>query len=88
MMAEALSASWETRSTHRAAGRAVLLGAADRGQRQDQDAGAFAKRAIEQNVAFVPGAPFAKDRTATLRLSFATAVDRIRDGIARLAKAL
>jgi DNA-binding transcriptional MocR family regulator len=51
----------------------------------------FAKRAIEQNVAFVPGAPFfakAPD-AATLRLSFATAgVDKIEDGIARLAKAL
>jgi len=55
------------------------------------NAGEFAKRAIEQNVAFVPGAPFfAKDADqATLRLSFATAgVDKIREGIARLAKAL
>lgn len=56
-----------------------------------QDASAFAKRAIEQNVAFVPGAPFfAKDPDlASLRLSFATAgVDKIQEGIARLAKAL
>lgn len=56
-----------------------------------KDAGAFAKRAIEQNVAFVPGAPFfAKDPDpAALRLSFATAgVDKIQEGIARLAKAL
>src|SRR3954451_5126305 len=55
------------------------------------NAGEFAKRAIEQNVAFVPGAPFfAKDPDlATLRLSFATAdVAKIRDGMARLAKAL
>jgi len=55
------------------------------------NAGEFAKRAIEQNVAFVPGAPFfAKDADqATLRLSFATAgVDKIQEGIARLAKAL
>lgn len=56
-----------------------------------QDAAEFAKRAIEQNVAFVPGAPFfarEPDR-ASLRLSFATAgVDKIVDGIARLAKAL
>lgn len=56
-----------------------------------QDAGEFAKRAIEQNVAFVPGAPFfAKEPDrAALRLSFATAgVDKIQEGIARLAKAL
>jgi DNA-binding transcriptional MocR family regulator len=56
-----------------------------------QDAGEFAKRAIEQGVAFVPGAPFfARDPDpATLRLSFATAdVDRIREGAARLGKAL
>ena len=55
------------------------------------DASEFAKRAIENNVAFVPGAPFfAKDAdVSTLRLSFATAdVEKIRDGIARLAKAL
>ena len=55
------------------------------------NAGEFAKRAIEQNVAFVPGAPFfAKDPdVATLRLSFATAdVAKIREGMARLAKAL
>jgi DNA-binding transcriptional MocR family regulator len=56
-----------------------------------KDAGEFAKKAIEQGVAFVPGAPFfAKDPdVSTLRLSFATAdVARIRDGIARLAKAV
>jgi DNA-binding transcriptional MocR family regulator len=56
-----------------------------------QDAGEFARRAIEQGVAFVPGAPFfARDPDpATLRLSFATAdVDRIREGAARLGKAL
>jgi 2-aminoadipate transaminase len=56
-----------------------------------QDAGEFAKRAIEQGVAFVPGAPFfAKnpDR-ATLRLSFATAdVAKIEEGAKRLARAL
>jgi DNA-binding transcriptional MocR family regulator len=55
------------------------------------DAGAFAKRAIEQGVAFVPGAPFyARDPDpATLRLSFATAdVAKIEEGVARLAKAL
>jgi len=51
----------------------------------------FAKRAIEQGVAFVPGAPFfAHDPDlATLRLSFATAdVAKIEEGIARLARAL
>jgi DNA-binding transcriptional MocR family regulator len=56
-----------------------------------QDAAAFAKRAIDQGVAFVPGAPFyAHDPDqATLRLSFATAdVGKIEEGIARLARAL
>ena len=56
-----------------------------------QDGNAFAKRAIEQGVAFVPGAPFfcAQPDQATLRLSFATAdVEHIREGVARLAKAL
>ena len=56
-----------------------------------KDAGEFARRAIEQGVAFVPGAPFfARDPdTRALRLSFATAgVDKIREGIARLGKAL
>jgi DNA-binding transcriptional MocR family regulator len=56
-----------------------------------KDAGEFARRAIEQGVAFVPGAPFfAKDPDpATLRLSFATAdVEKIREGVARLARAL
>jgi DNA-binding transcriptional MocR family regulator len=56
-----------------------------------QDAGEFAKRAIEQGVAFVPGAPFfAKNPDAsTLRLSFATAdVEKIREGVARLGRAL
>ena len=51
----------------------------------------FAKRAIEQLVAFVPGAPFyAHDPDlATLRLSFATAdVTKIEEGIGRLKLAL
>jgi 2-aminoadipate transaminase len=55
------------------------------------DAGAFAKQAIKQLVAFVPGAPFfAKNPdVATLRLSFATAdVAKIREGMERLGKAL
>ena len=55
------------------------------------DAGELARRAIEQGVAFVPGAPFYAQNpdSATLRLSFATAdEDKIREGIARLAQAL
>jgi len=55
------------------------------------DGNVFAKRAIEKGVAFVPGTPFfcAQPDNATLRLSFATAdVDKIREGVARLAQAL
>lgn len=51
----------------------------------------FAQKAIEQGVAFVPGAPFycSQPDTATLRLSFATAdPDKIREGVARLGRAL
>jgi 2-aminoadipate transaminase len=49
----------------------------------------LAKRAIEQGVAFVPGAPFfcADPDLATFRLSFATADSaKIEEGVARLAK--
>ncbi|MFN3494696.1 MAG: hypothetical protein ACK40L_09330, partial [Hydrogenophaga sp.] len=55
------------------------------------DGGELAKRAIEIGVAFVPGAPFyaANPDPATLRLSFATVgVDKIEEGIGRLAQAL
>ncbi len=55
------------------------------------DGAALAQRAIEQGVAFVPGAPFfcANPDPSTLRLSFATVgEDKIREGIARLAQAL
>ncbi|QEA11607.1 PLP-dependent aminotransferase family protein [Comamonas flocculans] len=55
------------------------------------DGSAFARKAIEQGVAFVPGAPFycAHPDPATLRLSFATADEaRIREGVARLGRAL
>ena len=55
------------------------------------DGGEFARRAVEQGVAFVPGAPFYASQPdhATLRLSFATVgVDRIREGVARLKAAL
>ncbi len=51
----------------------------------------FARRAIDQGVAFVPGAPFfATDPDlATLRLSFATAgLEQIEEGIGRLGRAL
>jgi DNA-binding transcriptional MocR family regulator len=66
---------------------ARLTGAQGKGS----DAAAFAKRAIERGVAFVPGMPFycANGDPATFRLSFATAAeDKIRDGVARLAQAL
>jgi DNA-binding transcriptional MocR family regulator len=56
-----------------------------------QDGAAFAKRAIDQGVAFVPGAPFfaSTPDLATLRLSFATAdVEKIKEGVARLGAAL
>ena len=56
-----------------------------------KDASEFARRAIEQGVAFVPGAPFyaADADAATLRLSFATAdVGKILEGVGRLGRAL
>jgi 2-aminoadipate transaminase len=56
-----------------------------------KDAGEFAKRAIEQGVAFVPGAPFyAKDPDrSSLRLSFATVgVEKILEGVGRLGRAV
>jgi 2-aminoadipate transaminase len=55
------------------------------------DGAEFARRAIENNVAFVPGAPFyaSNPDTATLRLSFATVgIDKIEEGIARLGASL
>ena len=64
------------------------LSGADAGS---SDAQAFARRAIEQGVAFVPGAPFyaADPDLATFRLSFATAdLGKIEQGVARLARAL
>ncbi len=56
-----------------------------------KDAGEFAKRAIEQGVAFVPGAPFyaSAPDVSTFRLSFATAdVEKIEEGVARLGTAI
>jgi 2-aminoadipate transaminase len=56
-----------------------------------KDASVFAKKAIEQGVAFVPGAPFycSKPDATTLRLSFATAdVEKIKEGVGRLARAM
>lgn len=59
--------------------------------RAGRDATDFARRAIGQLVAFVPGTPFFAhdpDRS-TLRLSFATAdAAKIEEGVARLARAL
>ena len=58
---------------------------------QSSDGAAFAKRAIDQGVAFVPGVPFyaANPDPSTFRLSFATAdVARIEEGVGRLAQAL
>jgi len=55
------------------------------------DGAELARRAIAEGVAFVPGAPFfaAQPDPASLRLSFATVdTDRIREGVARLARAL
>lgn len=55
------------------------------------DGGVFAQKAIEQNVAFVPGAPFfaSEPDLSTLRLSFATAdEEKIQTGMKRLGKAL
>ncbi len=55
------------------------------------DGNVLAQRAIDKGVAFVPGTPFfcAEPDHATLRLSFATAdVDKIREGVARLAQAV
>jgi 2-aminoadipate transaminase len=66
---------------------ARLTGAAGK----EQDAAAFAKRAIDKLVAFVPGTPFfaSNPDKATLRLSFATAdVAKIEEGVARLGAAL
>ena len=55
------------------------------------DGAALAQAAIQQGVAFVPGAPFFASHPvhATLRLSFATApLDKIEEGVARLGAAL
>jgi 2-aminoadipate transaminase len=56
-----------------------------------RDAGEFAKKAIEQGVAFVPGAPFyaTNPDASTFRLSFATAgVESIKEGVHRLGTAI
>ena len=55
------------------------------------DAQALAAAAVEEGTAFVPGGPFFADGRATtnIRLSFSrTAVDRMGEGIARLARAI
>ncbi|MFN7713487.1 MAG: PLP-dependent aminotransferase family protein, partial [Curvibacter sp.] len=51
----------------------------------------LAKRAIEQGVAFVPGAPFfaTNPDLSSLRLSFATlGEEKIREGVERMGKAV
>ena len=56
-----------------------------------KDANEFARKAIEQGVAFVPGAPFYANNpdVSTLRLSFATAdVAKIEEGVGRLGRAV
>uniref|UniRef100_UPI0035B4EB50 aminotransferase-like domain-containing protein n=1 Tax=Hylemonella sp. TaxID=2066020 RepID=UPI0035B4EB50 len=56
-----------------------------------KDGNELAKRAIEQGVAFVPGAPFfaTNPDLSSLRLSFATVgEDKIREGVERLGKAV
>jgi len=56
-----------------------------------KDAAAFAKKAIEQGVAFVPGAPFyaAEPDMSSFRLSFATAdLGKIEEGVGRLGNAV
>ena len=58
---------------------------------EGRNANEFAKRAIEELVAFVPGAPFFANAPdlSTLRLSFATAdLPKIEEGIRRLGRAL
>jgi 2-aminoadipate transaminase len=57
---------------------------------QLNDGATLAKKAIDQGVAFVPGAPFFSDHpdATTLRLSFATAdVAKIEEGLQRLGRA-
>ena len=57
---------------------------------QLNDGATLAKKAIDQGVAFVPGAPFFSDHPdiTTLRLSFATAdVAKIEEGLQRLGRA-
>ena len=54
---------------------------------EDRDAGALLPGAVEQGVAYVPGAPFYADRPVanTARLSFVTlGVDEIREALDRL----
>ena len=57
---------------------------------EHMDSAKLLEKAIAQNVAFVPGAPFCGGgRANTLRLSFATVPeDKIRTGIAILGKLL
>lgn len=63
---------------------------AEAGMDAKMDAKAFAQKAVEQKVAFVPGAPFyaRESDPLTLRLSYATSsLEAIEEGVQRLAKA-
>jgi DNA-binding transcriptional MocR family regulator len=56
-----------------------------------RDASGYLKTCIEQNVMFVPGAAFYKDKVdlASLRLSFAApGVGEIEEGVLRMRRAL
>ena len=58
---------------------------------RETNAQAFAQRAIEKLVAFVPGAPFFAQNpdSACFRMSFATSnLQKIEEGVARMAQAL
>ncbi|MEZ7828339.1 MAG: PLP-dependent aminotransferase family protein [Brachymonas denitrificans] len=58
---------------------------------READAGAFAKRAVDKLVAFVPGAPFFAQQPdqACFRMSFATSdLEKIEEGVRRMGQAL
>jgi DNA-binding transcriptional MocR family regulator len=92
VMAQCLRAALGDAVTFNAPEGGMFFWARLTGPAQGQgDASAFARRAIDKLVAFVPGAPFyAHDADpAAFRLSFATAdVDKIREGMERLGQAL
>ena len=78
-------------SAPRPCARACAPSSVTRSSSSRRRAACSSGRAIEQGVAFVPGAPFYCEQPdpATLRLSFATSdVETIREGVSRLARAL